>query len=58
VDRCHQGKEEEFLFPSFESIGVPHEQGPVGVLLHEQEQGRRLIAQILMMRHGSRSGWE
>ncbi len=44
VDRCHHGKEEELLFPALESIGMPHEHGLIGVLLHEYEQGRRLVA--------------
>jgi hemerythrin-like domain-containing protein len=40
VDRCHHGKEEEFLFPELERRGVPREGGPVGVMLHEHEIGR------------------
>jgi hemerythrin-like domain-containing protein len=40
VDRCHHGKEEEFLFPELERRGVPREGGPVGVMLHEHETGR------------------
>lgn len=44
VDRCHHGKEEDFLFPALEAAGVPRDQGPIGVLLHEHEQGRRLVA--------------
>lgn len=44
VDRCHHGKEEDFLFPALEAAGVPRDQGPIGVLLHEHEQGRQLVA--------------
>ena len=44
VDRCHHGKEEDFLFPALESAGVRRDQGPIGVLLHEHEQGRQLVA--------------
>ncbi|MFO7687149.1 MAG: hemerythrin domain-containing protein [Desulfobacterales bacterium] len=44
VDKCHHGKEEEFLFPALEAAGVPREGGPIGVLLNEHEQGRQLVA--------------
>ena len=46
VDRCHHGKEEDFLFPALEAAGVPRDQGPIGVLLHEHEQGRQLVVQL------------
>jgi hemerythrin-like domain-containing protein len=41
ADQCHHGKEERHLFPALEARGVPREQGPVGVMLDEHEQGRR-----------------
>ncbi len=44
VDKCHHGKEEEFLFPALEAAGVPREGGPIGVMLKEHEQGRKLVA--------------
>jgi len=44
VDKCHHGKEEEFLFPALEATGVPREGGPIGVMLNEHEQGRKLVA--------------
>ena len=46
VDKCHHGKEEEFLFPALEDAGVPREGGPIGVMLNEHEQGRRLVARL------------
>jgi hemerythrin-like domain-containing protein len=46
VDKCHHGKEEEFLFPALEAAGVPREGGPIGVLMSEHEQGRRLVARL------------
>lgn len=46
VDKCHHGKEEEFLFPALEAAGVPREGGPIGVLMGEHEQGRRLVARL------------
>ena len=39
VDKCHHGKEEEFLFPALEAAGVRREDGPIGVMLSEHEQG-------------------
>jgi hemerythrin-like domain-containing protein len=46
VDKCHHGKEEEFLFPSLEAAGVPREEGPIEVLLLEHMQGRSLYADL------------
>ena len=46
VDKCHHAKEEEFLFPALEAAGVLREGGPIGVLLGEHEQGRRLVARL------------
>lgn len=46
VDRCHHGKEESCLFPCLQRRGIPREGGPIGVMLDEHEQGRRLVRQI------------
>ena len=46
VDICHHGKEEDFLFPELEKLGIPRENGPIGVMLSEHEEGRRLIAEL------------
>jgi hemerythrin-like domain-containing protein len=43
VDKCHHGKEEEFLFPALQGVGVLRENGPIGVMLDEHEQGRKLV---------------
>jgi len=43
VDKCHHGKEEELLFPALEKVGVSREGGPIGVLLHEHQQGREYV---------------
>lgn len=43
ADRCHHGKEEQHLFPALERRGIPRAGGPVGVMLHEHEQGRALL---------------
>ncbi len=46
ADAHHHGKEEGILFPAMEEAGFPHEDGPVGVMLHEHEAGRELIAAL------------
>ena len=46
VDKCHHGKEEEFLFPALEAAAVPRDGGPIGVMLSEHEQGRKLVARL------------
>lgn len=42
--KCHHGKEETALFPAMAKAGVPVEQGPIGVMLAEHEQGRGYAA--------------
>jgi hemerythrin-like domain-containing protein len=44
ADRCHHGKEEGCFFPLLEARGWARQGGPTGVMLHEHEEGRRLIA--------------
>lgn len=44
ADKCHHGKEENYLFKELVSKGVSDEDGPVGVMLREHAQGRSLIA--------------
>ncbi len=46
ADRCHHGKEEDLLFPLLEKKGMPRQAGPIGVMLHEHDLGRKLIAQM------------
>ena len=46
IDKCHHGKEEEFLFPALEAAGVIREGGPIGVLLSEHEKGRKLVTRL------------
>ena len=43
VDKCHHGKEEKLLFPALEEVGVGKEGGPIGVMLDEHRQGRKLV---------------
>jgi hemerythrin-like domain-containing protein len=44
ADRCHHGKEEAHLFPLLEARGLGRGGGPTGVMLHEHDEGRRLVA--------------
>ena len=39
VDKCHHGKEEDFLFPALEKAGIKKEGGPIEVMLSEHAQG-------------------
>ncbi|HEY5270891.1 MAG TPA: hemerythrin domain-containing protein [Anaerolineales bacterium] len=43
ADKCHHGKEEGLLFPAMIGAGVPDRGGPIGVMLAEHAQGRKLI---------------
>lgn len=40
ADALHHGKEEALLFPELEERGMPHDSGPIGVMLQEHQQGR------------------
>lgn len=44
ADRCHHAKEENLLFPLLEARGIPREQGPIGCMLSEHQQGRAHLA--------------
>lgn len=46
IDKCHHGKEEEFLFPALEDVNILREGGPIGVMLNEHEQGRILVGEL------------
>ncbi len=46
ADKCHHGKEENYLFPALEEAGVKNENGPIGVMLAQHKQGRELIRQM------------
>ena len=43
ADRCHHGKEEKILFQRFSEYGIPVEGGPIGVMLFEHDEGRKLV---------------
>ncbi len=46
ADKCHHGKEEDFLFPALEKVGVKNENGPIGLMLAQHRQGREFIKQM------------
>ncbi len=46
VDRCHHGKEEDFLFPELEKEGIAKRDGLIGVLLTEHEEGRGFVKRM------------
>jgi hemerythrin-like domain-containing protein len=43
ADGCHHKKEEGVLFKALAANGLPEDQGPVGMMLLEHEQGRGFI---------------
>lgn len=46
ADKCHHGKEENYLFNELVNKGILNEGGPVGVMLQEHAQGREYIVQM------------
>jgi hemerythrin-like domain-containing protein len=44
ADGSHHNKEEGVLFPAMEAAGIPNEGGPIGVMLAEHQEARRLTA--------------
>jgi hemerythrin-like domain-containing protein len=56
ADACHHGKEEDLLFPALEQAGMPHDQGPIAVMLHEHQQGRAYARHMAGALDGARAG--
>lgn len=46
ADKCHHGKEEDFLFPALEEVGIQKEGGPIEVMLQEHIEGRNYIQKL------------
>jgi hemerythrin-like domain-containing protein len=46
ADKCHHGKEEGILFPELAKAGIPEQGGPIGVMLSEHTEGRKLIKEM------------
>jgi hemerythrin-like domain-containing protein len=47
ADRCHHAKEEDLLFKAMEAAGFARDSGPLAVMLHEHEQGRSFVRQMV-----------
>ena len=47
VDRCHNQKEEQHLFPRLEAKGMPRHGGPLGVMLQEHERAQQILSRLL-----------
>jgi len=56
ADACHHGKEEDMLFPGLEAQGMPHDAGPIAVMLYEHDQGRALVRMMAESLEDARSG--
>lgn len=46
VDRCHNQKEEQHLFPLLEQRGVSRESGPLAVMLAEHQAAREMLERL------------
>ncbi len=46
ADGCHHVKEERIYFPALEKAGMTRDAGPVGLLLEQHDEGRRLVAAL------------
>jgi hemerythrin-like domain-containing protein len=56
ADGMHHLKEENHLFPLLGEKGLPKEQGPVAVMLHEHEQGREYVRGMVESIKGFQAG--
>ena len=43
ADKCHHGKEEEYLFPEMLKSGISEEKTVIGNLLDEHKEGRKFV---------------
>lgn len=46
ADKCHHGKEENYLFKALVNKGIPDEGGPVGAMLKEHIEARDYVMQM------------
>jgi hemerythrin-like domain-containing protein len=47
ADKYHHLKEEDVLFMEMEKHGMSRENGPIGMMLHEHDEGRNFIKQAV-----------
>ena len=58
ADGSHHHKEERVLFPMLEAAGMPVHGGPIAVMLHEHDLGRRCLAAVRNNIEAARTGSE
>ncbi len=62
ADKYHHLKEEDILFVEMEKFGMSREFGPIGMMLHEHNEGRNYIKlageSIEKFKNGDRSAFE
>ncbi|MBS1828102.1 MAG: hemerythrin domain-containing protein [Acidobacteria bacterium] len=58
ADGSHHHKEERVLFPMLEAAGMPVHGGPIAVMLHEHDMGRRCLAAVRNSLEAARTGSE
>ena len=46
ADRAHHAKEESVLFEAMHREGFPVQEGPIACMLHEHDEGRRLVHEL------------
>jgi hemerythrin-like domain-containing protein len=46
ADKCHHGKEENYLYTAMLEAGVPEKGGPLSILLSEHGRGRRFVEEM------------
>jgi hemerythrin-like domain-containing protein len=56
ADRFHHAKEEDALFTTMAAHGIPHRQGPIGVMLAEHDQSRAHVRAMAEALEKYRSG--
>jgi hemerythrin-like domain-containing protein len=56
ADACHHGKEEDLLFPTLEDAGLPHDRGPIPIMLAEHQLGRQYAQHMAGALDGARAG--
>ena len=56
ADAAHHGKEEDILFQAMAEGGFPAEDGPIGVMLRDHDEGRALVGILDEARGRTRRG--
>lgn len=56
ADGSHHYKEERVLFPMLEAAGMPVHGGPIAVMLHEHDIGRRCLSTVRQNLEGAKAG--